>query len=226
MGDEVWYATIVGVIVLSGLSIFYILYLAKMRRTKTNAAWKQAATELGLDFTPVTRIFGKYRMSGVIGKQLSCSVWAYTEPNGQGGYTTIMNYDVRFSQPLNLGLVVKREGSILGKITTGLMGHGSTGLAGKQDIHTDNPVFDKAFTVKGTDENKVKEHLTPNIRSKLLEVSNVLKNLVVSDDSVNSIGMHGFIRESEILVQNVKLLIQLAELINPNEEVDSIFKEI
>jgi len=52
-----------------------------MRRTKTNAAWKQAATELGLDFAPVTRLFGKYRMSGVIGKQLSCSVWAYTKPN-------------------------------------------------------------------------------------------------------------------------------------------------
>ena len=174
MGDEVWYATIVGVIVLSGLSIFSILNLAKMRRTKTNAAWKQAATELGLDFTPVTRIFGKYRMSGVIGKQLSCSVSAYTEPNGQGGYTTFMNYDVRFPQRLN----------------------------------------------------KVKELLTPNIQSKLLEVNNVLKKVVVSDDSVNSIGMHGFIRKSEILVQNVKLLIQLAELINPNEEVDSIFKEI
>ena len=216
MGDEVWYATIVGVIVLSGLSIFYILYLAKMRRMKTNAAWKQAATELGLDFTPVTRIFGKYRMSGVIGKQLSCSVWANTEPNGQSS-TTYMNYDVRFFQPLNLGLVVKREGSILGKITK---------FVDKQDIHTNNPVFDKEFTVKGTDEYKVKELLTPQIQSKLLEVSNVLKNLVVSDGSVNSTRMRGFIRESEILVQNVKLLIQLAELIIPNEEVDSIFEEI
>jgi hypothetical protein len=203
MGDVVWYATIVGVIILSGLSIFYILYLAKMRRTKTNAAWKQAATELGLDFTPVTRIFGKYRMSGVIGKQLSCSVWAYTEPNGQSS-TTYMNYDVKFSHPLNFGLVVKREGSILGKITK---------FADKQYIHTNNPVFDKEFTVNGTDEYKVKELLTPNIQSKLLEVSNVLKNLVVSDDSVNSTRMRGFIRESEILVQNVKLLIQLAELI-------------
>ena len=206
----------VGVIVLCGLSIFYILYLAKMRRTKTNAAWKQAATELGLDFTPVTRIFGKYKMSGIIGQQLSCSVWAFSEPNGQSS-TTFMNYDVRFSQPLNLGLVVKREGSILGKITTGLMGRGSTGLADKQDIHTDNPVFDKVFTVQGTDEYKVKELLTPNIQSKLLEVSNVLKNLVVSDDSINSTRMRGFIRKSEILVQNIRLLIQLAELIIPNE---------
>ena len=196
MGEEVWYATIVGVIVLSGLSIFCILYFAKKRRTKTNDAWKQAATELGLDFTPVTRMFGKYRMSGVIGKQLSCSVWAYAGPNNQGGYTTYMNYDVRFPQPLNLGLVVKQKGSILREITAGVMGH-----------------FDKAFTVKGTDENKVKELLTPNIQSKLLEVSNVLYNLVVSDDSINSTRMRGFTRESEILVQNVKLLIQLAELI-------------
>jgi len=194
--EEVWYATIVGVIVLSGLSIFCILYLAKKRRTKTNDAWKQAATELGLDFTPVTRMFGKYRMSGKIGKQLSCSVWAYAGPNNQGGYTTYMNYDVRFSQPLNLGLVVKQKGSILREFTAGIMGH-----------------FDKAFTVKGTDENKVKELLTPNIQSKILEVSNVLNNLVVSDDSINSTRMRGFIRESEILVQNVKLLTQLAELI-------------
>ena len=165
MGDEAWYAAIVGVIILSGLIIFFIFYLVGGRRTKNNDAWKQAATELGLDFTPVTRMFGKYRMSGVIGQQLSCSVWAYTKPNNQGGYATVMNYDVRFPQRLN----------------------------------------------------NVKELLTPNIQSKLLEVNNVLKKVVVSDDSVNSIGMHGFIRKSEILVQNVKLLIQLAELIIPNE---------
>ena len=215
MGDEVWYATIVGVIVLSGLSIFYILYLAKMRRTKTNDAWKQAATELGFNFTP-PGIFGKYTMSGMIGQQLSCTVWAHTEPQGKSS-TTYMNYDVRFSQPLNLGLVVKREGAILGKIAK---------LSGKQDIQTNNHAFDMAFTIKGTDEYKVKEFLTPHIQSKLLEARNVLNNLVVSDDSVKVTRMRGFIRKSEILVQNVKLLIQLAELINPNEEVDSIFKEI
>ena len=215
MGDEVWFAIIVGVIVLSGLIIFSIFYLAKMRRTKTNAAWEQAATELGINFTP-PGIFGKFTMSGMIGQQLSCTVWAHTEPQGQSS-TTYMNYDVRFSQPLNLGLVVKREGAILGKIAK---------LSGKQDIHTNNHAFDRAFTIKGTDEYKVKEFLTPHIQSKLLEARNVLNNLVVSDDSVKVTRMRGFIRKSEILVQNVKLLIQLAELINPNEEVDSIFKEI
>ena len=215
MGDEVWYATIVGVIVLSGLCIFSILYLAKMRRTKTNDAWKQAATELGFNFTP-PGIFGKYTMSGMIGQQLSCTVWAHTEPQGKSS-TTYMNYDVRFSQPLNLGLVVKREGAILGKIAK---------LSGKQDIQTNNHAFDMAFTIKGTDEYKVKEFLTPHIQSKLLEARNVLNNLVVSDDSVKVTRMRGFIRKSEILVQNVKLLIQLAELIIPNEEVDPIFEEI
>ena len=214
MEDVVWYATIVGVIVLSGLCIFSILYLAKMRRTETNDAWKQAATELGFNFTP-SGIFGKYTMRGVIGQQLSCTVWAHTESQGNRS-TTYMNYDVRFSQPLNLGLVVKREGAILGKIAK---------LSGKQDIQTNNHAFDKAFTIKGTDEYKVKEFLTPHIQSKLLEARNVLNNLVVSDDSVKVTRMRGFIRKSEILVQNVKLLIQLAELINPNEEVDSIFKE-
>ena len=207
MGDEAWYAAIVGVIILSGLSIFFIFYLVRGRRTKNNDAWKQAATELGLDFTPVTRMLGKYRMSGVIGKQLSCSVWAHTEQHGQSSIT-YMNYDVKFSPPLNLGLVVKREGAILGKIAK---------LSGKQDIHTNNHVFDSAFTIKGDDEYKVKEFLTPHIQSKLLEARNMLKNLVVSDDSISSTRMRGFTRESEILVQNVKLMIQLAELIIPND---------
>jgi len=205
----------VGVIVLCGLFFLSIYLIAKMRRTKTNDAWKQAATELGFNFTP-PGIFGKYTMSGMIGQQLSCTVWAHTEPQGKSS-TTYMNYDVRFSQPLNLGLVVKREGAILGKIAK---------LSGKQDIQTNNHAFDRAFTIKGTDEYKVKEFLTPHIQSKLLEARNVLNNLVVSDDSVKVTRMRGFIRKSEILVQNVKLLIQLAELINPNEEVDSIFKEI
>jgi len=208
MGEEVWFAIIVGVIVLSGLIIFSIFYLAKMRRTKTNDAWKQAATELGFNFTP-PGIFGKYTMSGMIGQQLSCTVWAHTEPQGKSS-TTYMNYDVRFSQPLNLGLVVKREGAILGKIAK---------LSGKQDIQTNNHAFDMAFTIKGTDEYKVKEFLTPHIQSKLLEARNVLNNLVVSDDSVKVTHMRGFIRKSEILVQNVKLLIQLAELINPKAGV-------
>ena len=205
----------VGVIVLCGLFFLSIYLIAKMRRTKTNDAWKQAATELGFNFTP-PGIFGKYTMSGMIGQQLSCTVWAHTEPQGKSS-TTYMNYDVRFFQPLNLGLVVKREGAILGKIAK---------LSGKQDIHTNNHAFDRAFTIKGTDEYKVKEFLTPHIQSKLLEARNVLNNLVVSDDSVKVTRMRGFIRKPEILVQNVKLLIQLAELINPNEEVDSIFKEI
>ena len=212
MGEEVQFIFTVGVVVLVVLISVFIYFIAKTHRTKTIAAWEQAATELGFNFTP-PGTFGKYTMSGMIGQQLSCSVWAHTESHGKHS-TTYMNYDVTFSQPLNLGLVVKREGAILGKIAK---------LSGKQDIHTNNHAFDSAFTIKGADEYKVKEFLTPHIQSKLLEARNVLNNLELSDDSVKSIRMRGFIRKPEILVQNVKLLIQLAELIIPNEEVDSIF---
>ena len=211
MSEEVRLIFIVGVVVLVVLISVFIYLIAKTHRTKTIAAWTQAATELGFNFTP-PGTFGKYTMSGMIG-QLSCSVWAHTESRGERS-ATYMNYDVSFSQPLNLGLVVKREGAILGKIAK---------LSGKQDIHTNNHAFDSAFTIKGTDEYKVKEFLTPHIQSKLLEARNVLNNLELSDDSVKSIRMRGFIRKPEILVQNVRLLMQLAELIIPNEEVDSIF---
>ena len=206
MGEEVHMFFTVGVVVLVVLISVFIYFIAKTHRTKTIAAWEQAATELGFNFTP-PGTFGKYAMSGMIGQQLSCSVWAHTESHGKSS-TTYMNYDVSFSQPLNLGLVVKREGAILGKIAK---------LSGKQDIHTNNHAFDSAFTIKGDDEYKVKEFLTPHIQSKLLEARNMLKNLVVSDDSISSTRMRGFTRESEILVQNVKLMIQLAELIIPND---------
>ena len=58
---------------------------------------------------------------------------------------------------------------------------------------------------------------SPHFQSKLLEVNNVLKKVEVSGDSVKATRVRGFIRKSEILVQNVRLLIQLAELIIPNE---------
>jgi hypothetical protein len=58
---------------------------------------------------------------------------------------------------------------------------------------------------------------SPHFQSKLLEVNNVLKKVEVSGDSVKATRVRGFIRKTEILVQNVRLLIQLAELIIPNE---------
>ena len=168
MGDEVWGAVgSVLILVAIGLIIFFIFYLVGGRRTKNNDAWKQAATELGFNFTP-TGTLGKYTMSGMMAdglKQLSCTVWAHTEQHGQSSIT-YMNYDVKFSPPANL-------------------------------VSVSN---------------------SPHFQSKFAEVRNVLKNLEVSGDSIKATRVRGFIRKSEILVQNVKLLIQLAELIIPNEE--------
>lgn len=58
---------------------------------------------------------------------------------------------------------------------------------------------------------------SPHFQSKLLEANNVLKKVEVSDNSIKATRVRGFIRKSEILVQNIRLLIQLAELIIPNE---------
>ena len=58
---------------------------------------------------------------------------------------------------------------------------------------------------------------SPHFQSKLLEANNVLKKVEVSSHSIKATRVRGFIRKSEILVQNVRLLIQLAELIIPNE---------
>ena len=156
MGDEVWDAVgSVLILVAIGLIIFFIFNLARGRRKKNNDAWKQAATELGFNFTP-TGTLGKYTMSGVIAdglRQLSCTVWAHTEHYGQT-HITFMNYEVSFSPSVEL---------------------------------VSN---------------------SPHFQSKLLEANNVLKKVEVSGDSVKATRVRGFIRKSEILVQNVKLLIQ------------------
>ena len=52
MGEEVRLIFIVGVVVLVVLISVFIYFIAKTHRTKTIAAWEQAATELGFNFTP------------------------------------------------------------------------------------------------------------------------------------------------------------------------------
>ena len=205
--------------ILYGIAFFVVILgiaiLAhRIRVARTNRGWQEAATRLGLNFTPPS-FWSDYQMGGMTeGGQ--CLVYTNKEYHGSHdnrSSTTYTNFEVRFPQSLNLGLNLSHAGIFSGLAT----------MMGSQDIQVGyDAEFDKEFTVKGRDENKIREFLTPERKQQIVIAHRSMKKLNVGDESV-SWTTKGVIRDSDSIVVYVTQLTDLAAALSPEEEINQIF---
>ena len=205
--------------ILYGIAFFIIIFsmaflLNRISVARTTRGWQEAATRLGLNFTPPS-FWSVYHMGGMTeGGQ--CLVYTNKEFHGSHdnrSSTTYTNFEVRFPQSLNLGLNLSHAGIFSGLAT----------MMGSQDIQVGyDAEFDKEFTVKGRDENKIREFLTPERKQQIVIAHRSMKKLNVGDESV-SWTTKGVIRDSDSIVGHVRQLSDLAAALASEEEINPIF---
>ena len=190
---------------------FYFL-LNRISVARTTRGWQEAANRLGLNFTPPS-FLSEYQMSGMTeGGQ--CRVFTHkVSRGGDGGSTMYTNFEIRFPQPLNLGLNVSHAG----------MFSGLAKMMGSQDIQVGyDAEFDKEFTVKGHDENKIREFLTSERKQKIVTAHQSMKKINIDDVSV-SWTTKGAIGDSDSIVGHVRQLTDLAAALASEEEINPVF---
>lgn len=116
----------------------------------------------------------------------------------------ITHFELSLQSPVNLKLKIYREG-ILQKLTK---------LFGTRDIILDDRSFDKKYIVEGSNEKKVREILTQNIRATIMELGEVL---IIMDGEKLIYEQTGKIIDTNKLYKIFDLLSDLAEKVNELE---------
>jgi len=113
----------------------------------------------------------------------------------------LTHFEISLKNPGNLKLKIYREG-ILQKLTK---------LFGTQDIIINDRSFDKKYIIEGSNEEKVKEIISPATRAKIIELGEVL---MILDGDKLIYEQSGKIIDSNKLFMILEMLIELAEKIN------------
>jgi len=124
-------------------------------------SWRQVAQARGLTLDlENTRMHGRYE-----------GMYIDVDTKLEKG-ERVTQFTVRYDRPLGVGLKLTRQGALTG------LGK----LLGMQDIEVGDPVFDARFVVKGTPEHAVRAMLTPEVRSRLVDLQGQASRLEVADD--------------------------------------------
>jgi hypothetical protein len=144
-----------GIVPIILLAVVVIGFLAWKSHQRTVETWRRVGAELGLN-TTVGKGLSRPVLSGAIAG-LPVKVDTYTQRSGNNS-TTYTRYRVGYP-PLGIGLQLKREG-LFSSVTK---------LFGFQDVAVGDAAFDDNFNVKTNDEAKLRNLLTPSVRSGLLQ---------------------------------------------------------
>jgi hypothetical protein len=193
----VFFAFIIGLI----LIVRFVFGLVARARKKSDAAWSQAADELGITFTPPPPrgLYG-HLMEGLV-EGFHVKVHNQTHLPGRPVDVHIFTeFRVSFPAPLELGLSLSCEGGLFENLSKKL---------GAQDIITGDQAFDDAFLIKGTDEDSVIEFLGEERRKQLLELNQTLTDIVVTDGELFWV-IDGVVNDTETLVGHISELTRVA----------------
>ena len=137
-----------------------------------NTIWMNSATQLGLT-VDLTNKYSRNMYGAVNG--MPCRIYTHKETHGTSSNRRTIeytNFEISFPQSLNLGLILKREIAVLGKLAK---------MIGNQDIQTGDPTFDACFTIKGMDEQQVRTFLTDERRRGIMHLRQSILDLQISD---------------------------------------------
>ena len=110
----------------------------------------------------------------------------------------LTHFEITLMKSTNLKLKVYREG-ILQKLTK---------LFGTKDIILKDRAFDKKYIVEGSNEAKVKQLLTSNIRAKIIELG---ETLIILDGKTLIYEQSGKIIDADKLKMILEMLIEIIE---------------
>ena len=200
---------VIGVSLAIAVVVIVIRMIIKTRRGRV-VVWSEAASGLGLEFTPPKKLFGKFEMTGTVAG-FDVRVHTYTQSTGESS-STFTKYAVQFPSSLALGLKLHKEGKILGKIAK---------FFGAQDHSMGDSSFDNNFMIKGEDSEQVSEFLTPERKQELLELQQKLPAIRITDNDI-SWTTGGVAKDAEKIVEVVSDITRVAwhlagHLVNADE---------
>jgi len=112
----------------------------------------------------------------------------------------LTHLEIKLENPSGLKLKIYREG-IIQKLTK---------LFGTQDIIFKDRSFDKKYIIEGSDQEKVKAIISPDIRAKIIELGEIL---MILDGDTFTFEQHGKIINTKKLFIILELLAELGEKI-------------
>jgi len=118
----------------------------------------------------------------------------------------LTHFKILLNNKYDLKFKIYREG-ILQKLTK---------LFGTQDIILNDRSFDKKYIIEGSHEDQVKAVISPDVRSKIMELGEML---MIFDGETFIYEQAGKIIDSSKLISILELLIQLAEKIEKQSDL-------
>jgi hypothetical protein len=165
---------------------FLVIPFVILHERQTRENWRQAAEQLGLRFQGKGLLESK-KIEGTLGNSF-VTLDTYRRSRGKNS-TVYTRLRLHYPQPLGIGLKLTRQGFFNHLII----------LLGAQDIEVGDEGFDRLAVIKGTDERRVREFLTPARRVRIERLLRNYPEIVIGDDSI-SLDRHGVIRNTQVLV--------------------------